>query len=133
MNREISFRGKSKETGEWLYGSLIQGMFYSDDTSLLYIVDVGKMDYDCWEDIAEYLDSFEVIPDTVGQFTGVSDVDGDDIYEGMRINQKSVVLGDGEVDFTGYVVFLEGCWVIDNGKTAIPLWSETRENRILED
>lgn len=131
--RNIIFRGKSKITGEWLYGSLINNMFYSTDSNLCYIVDCNKLDYDCWADITEQLDDLEVINGTIGQYTEQNDIDGNEIYEGMIVNQKSVLVGDNEnIDFTGYVRLLEGCWLIDNGKNVIPLWSEHRENKIIE-
>jgi hypothetical protein len=76
----------------------------------------------------------EVTKESVGQITDSKDIDGNDIYENDLVNQKSVLIGDDEnVDFTGYVEFLEGSWVINNGEDAIPLWSEHRENKILRD
>jgi len=55
------------------------------------------------------------------------------IFEGMTVNQEGTVTGD-DIDFTGEVGMLEGCWVINNHKdNAIRLWSETAENKILSE
>lgn len=63
MNREIKFRGKRIDTGEWVYG-------YLADES--YINDTNTVD----------LSSVEVEPDTVGQYTGLEARNWKKIYEG---------------------------------------------------
>ena len=67
MEREILFRGKRIDNGEWHYGSLIQ------NGSEFEI-------YDCNQDILHCGE--EVIPETVGQFTGLHDQNGVRIFEG---------------------------------------------------
>lgn len=65
--------------------------------------------------------------------TYINDVDGDPIYEDMRVHQKSVLVGSPDIDFTGYVKMLDGTWCIDNGKEAISLFNECCETTIIEE
>jgi len=63
MDREIKFRGRDIETGEWHYGDLLQ-----------YRVLPVIFDEDC--------EQHEVSAETVGQYTGMYDKNGVEIYEG---------------------------------------------------
>ena len=66
--RTIKFRGKSILTDEWLYGDLV----HSEDNKRFGILVNDKDSYD----------ECEVAPETVGQFIGLYDCDGKEIYEG---------------------------------------------------
>ena len=73
MNREIKFRGKRIDTGEWVYGYL------ADEN---YINDINTVD----------LSSVEVDPDTVGQYTGLEARNWKEIYEGDIVETFSLEL-----------------------------------------
>lgn len=74
MSRENLYRGKRKDNGEWVEGSLLQLDFPRTET---YIVDRFAT-IEC-----DNIDGMEyVIQETVGQFTGLTDKNGKKVFEG---------------------------------------------------
>lgn len=69
--REIEFRGKRKDNGEWAFGDLIKNALYTDKA---YIALSSSLTVSC-------LVFVEVIPETVGQYTGQNDEDGKKIFK----------------------------------------------------
>lgn len=71
MNHEVLFRGKSVETNEWVYGSYILEKY-------------GNTPYICYFEYGTFVNikQVEVIPETVGEFTGMTDKNGIKIFEG---------------------------------------------------
>lgn len=69
MNREIKFRGKTND-GKWITRS--ETIIHDGDG--------------VW--LSDGCDVVKVIEDTVGQFTGLCDANGREIYEGDVINSK---------------------------------------------
>lgn len=80
--REILFRGKRKDDGEWVYGNLVhQTEYYGDPVDRYHILECREFD-------ADYYNSAEVIPETVGQFTGLYDSNRVKIFEGDIVKPK---------------------------------------------
>lgn len=84
--REISFRGKRLDNNEWEYGYLCRYGF------------VGKEKYYIIPYYASDLYAFEVDSETVEQFTGLTDKNGEKIFEGDILK----CLTD---DFVGTVIY----------------------------
>ena len=95
MDRVIKFRGKRIDNNEWIYGSLI--VYENDIVSIM---------------TGNFTPSKYVIPETVGQFTGLHDRNGTMIYEG------DIVTSDfgysGIVVFDHFIYAKMECTISDN-------------------
>ena len=75
--RTIKFRGKSLENGEWLYGDLIHYEWEPEQPYPYIQTGMERNEHGIMQTRGG-----RVNPSTIGQFTGLTDNNGKEIYEG---------------------------------------------------
>ena len=109
--RTIRFRGKRLDGEGWVYGSLWGGTNYSFVTPENYGIGVDESTH--------FLEAyvFEVLPESVGQWTGKFDINSVEIYQGDIVNSghlksdewiPSIAVIEWDEDFAMFRQVLKG-------------------------
>ncbi len=114
MKREIKFRGFNPKNQKWLYG------YYLVNRGLHFITpDEFVNPFDTWED---YL----INPDTVGQFTGLYDKNGKEIYEGDLVKYKYAY----DIELVGVIKYKDAKFVIMDPEDSCYCLSDFKKDKI---
>ena len=94
VNREILFRGKRIDTGEWAEGFYCGGNERKTLRPCIFVYIPDRQSYDCQD----------IIPETLGQYTGLYDKNN------VRIFENDIVIIGGNKSFPTMIEFLSGSW-----------------------
>ena len=112
MNREILFRGKRIDNGEWVYGLIWKKKYNTDRICISYFPN---------EDDEEAV--VRVIPETICQYTGLTDKNGRKIFEWDIVKNEYGYIGIAKWEFCSFVIY----WLSWSASRDLYVWSNTVE------
>lgn len=116
MEREILFRAKCVDNGEWVYGYFCE--FPCDDgTDIPSILRIENKEND------RIIMQYPIISETVGRFTGLTDKNGVKIFEGDILEAES---GN-----RGYVMFINGAFMKSCNSKDMPFLIASDVNAVI--
>lgn len=107
--REIVFRGKDLEGWKWVYGYLV-----NDEIANIHVPYIGYLFGEDDIDVAA------VIPETVGQYTGMKDGNGNKIFEGDVLAYNMGEEGEEDQIYVVYWNEYAAAWYIRTPFEALP-------------
>lgn len=109
MSREILFKAKRKDNGEWVEGQYvyITNPLTEDGKPIKHLICNGT---NIFNDLID--------PDTLCQYTGLIDKDGKKIWENDIISIHAYSYYEPEDDYFGVVTYCEkdACWSLNNNE-----------------